>query len=99
RPNRIMLIDAFAGPGIFEEEVGTHRLGSPLIMCDQAERFAKGRYVAIFCNRNRSQHQRLTEELENRGGLVSTGRAMPILGDSRTLLDKVQHLIQNQPVL
>ena len=37
---RILLIDGYAGPGVFDDGSA----GSPLIICQAAERFAKGNY-------------------------------------------------------
>ena len=47
----ILLIDGYAGPGVFENG----QPGSPMIMCHAAERFAKGRWEAIFVNNKVTQ--------------------------------------------
>jgi three-Cys-motif partner protein len=46
---RIKLIDGYAGMGVYDD--GSE--GSPLIMCRQAERCARGSYDAIFVNKDR----------------------------------------------
>jgi three-Cys-motif partner protein len=40
----ILLIDGYAGPGVFDDG----KPGSPLIMCAAAEKIAKGNYAAFF---------------------------------------------------
>ena len=49
---RIILIDAFAGPGIFENEEAKERLGSPLILLQNAETYVPRKHFAIFVNSN-----------------------------------------------
>jgi hypothetical protein len=73
---RILLIDGYAGPGLFDD--GSR--GSPLIMCDAAERLAKGKYSAFFMNNDQDCHRKLEQALRGEGWL---GAARPILGDSR----------------
>ena len=55
RRERIILVDAFAGPGRYSD--GT--AGSPLIICQAAERYAKGKYDAYFFNNNEDHHDLL----------------------------------------
>src|SRR5436305_12171705 len=63
RGQPILLIDGYAGPGVFEDNT----LGSPLIMCEKAEERAKGNYHAIFINNKRKYHERLLREIQQRG--------------------------------
>jgi three-Cys-motif partner protein len=58
---RIVLVDGFAGPGLFED--GTK--GSPLIICEQAERTVPELYLAIFVNREKHSHQTLQNTLKD----------------------------------
>jgi len=55
----ILLVDGFAGPGTFED--GTS--GSPLIMCEQAERNVADNYVAVFVNKEKKHHNTLEQTL------------------------------------
>ncbi len=87
----LLLIDAFAGPGKFED--GSP--GSPLIMCKAAETYAKGRYRAIFVYKEKEYHQQL-DGIIQRAGWRSA--AMPILGDGRTLLRTIVPMLAAQPV-
>src|SRR4051812_19534318 len=71
----LLLIDAFAGPGVF----GEGEAGSPLIICHAAKKFAQGRYKAIFVNKEPEYHQKLQGILE-KGGWAADATA--ILGDA-----------------
>lgn len=75
----ILLVDCYAGPGMFDDG----SVGSPLIMCEEAERQARGNYSAIFVNKDPHHHAQLTGALQERGLL---GSALPILGDANALL-------------
>src|SRR5579863_7343440 len=55
RGQRILLIDGYAGPGVFED--GT--FGSPIIMCEKAEEKVKGNYHAVFINKIKKYHDKL----------------------------------------
>jgi len=46
---KIVIVDAFAGPGIFDD--GSR--GSPFIICDIAEKQVPGEYLGIFANRDK----------------------------------------------
>ncbi len=81
---RIILVDAFAGPGRFLD--GT--LGSPLIICQAAEQYAKDGYVAHFFNNNRSHHEALKELLYEKG----VESAIPSFGDA---IERIRQLISN----
>lgn len=59
----ILLIDGYAGPGVF----GDGKPGSPLIMCHAAEKYAKGNYRAIFINKDEHYHQKLEKVLQHAG--------------------------------
>lgn len=87
---RIVLIDCFAGPGTFQD--GTK--GSPLIMCEVAEKHARGAYVAIFVNKERRHHAALKSCLPQE--LITQKTVIPILGDSRVLLEEVKKVLRDQ---
>jgi len=91
RGQPILLIDGYAGPGIFED--GTR--GSPLIMCEKAEERARGNYHAIFINKERKYHERLFREIQQRGWLNSAG---PRLGDTQLVLQEIPKTLKDQTV-
>ena len=88
---RILLIDGFAGPGVFDD----HSSGSPLVMCQAAEKFAKGNYQAYFFNKKPHFHEKLTSVLEKQGWL---GAAKPMLGDTTKILPSLPNLLRDQTV-
>ncbi len=92
RGQPILLIDGYAGPGIFED--GTR--GSPLIMCEKAEERAKGNYHAIFINNKRKYHDNLYREIHQRGWSNS---AEPRLGDTQLVLQELPKTLKSQTVL
>ncbi len=47
RGKPLLLIDGYAGPGVF----GDGTAGSPMLMCQAAEQNAKGKYLALFINK------------------------------------------------
>lgn len=87
----ILLIDGFAGPGVFDDGSA----GSPRIMCEAAEKFAKGNYQAFFFNKKNSFHEKLTNILEKEGWL---GAATPILGDTTKILPMIPTVLRDQTV-
>ena len=91
RGQPILLIDGYAGPGVFEDD----ELGSPLIMCDKAEERAKGNYHAIFINNKRKYHERLLKEIQQRGWSNS---AEPRLGDTQLVLRDIHKMLRGQTV-
>ena len=60
RGQPILLIDGYAGPGVFEDDT----LGSPLIMCEKAEERARGNYHAIFVLTQGDEHRAVQPGLE-----------------------------------
>jgi len=91
--HQIILIDAFAGPGIFEKEKGEDRLGSPLIILQLAERYVHGKYQAIFMNSNINHHKKLKSAIENFGPKEAI---KPRYGKAQELLDEVKKVLTNQ---
>lgn len=88
-PERILIIDAFAGPGTFDDGSA----GSPLIICQAAERYAAGRYEAIFVNNEQEHHEKLTEVFQR----ANFRNAKAILGDSRDVLKQL-HMRLDEPL-
>ncbi|MCE2488424.1 MAG: three-Cys-motif partner protein TcmP [Anaerolineae bacterium] len=88
----IILIDAFAGPGVTEDG----EPGSPLIIIGAAERLAKGRYTAYFVNKKRKHHRKLKSILEYRGLAHS---AIAVLDDGPTYLSTIAQDLGRESVL
>jgi three-Cys-motif partner protein len=74
----ILIIDAFAGPGVFDDG----EPGSPLIICNSASG-VNAPWQAIFINRSKQHHDRLRSILEKGNWLF---HAFPYLGDSTEFL-------------
>lgn len=87
----IVLIDAFAGPGRFKDGSA----GSPLIMCQAAEKQVPRSYLAIFVNREREHHERLSYVLS---GLIESGKVVPIHGTADALLARVRDLLVDHTI-
>ncbi len=87
----ILLIDGYAGPGVF----GDGKPGSPLLMCQAAEKFAKGKYRAIFINKDENHHKKLEGIIQKANW---SGSAQAILGDSTVLLQTLPATFKNQTV-
>ncbi|MHA2204131.1 MAG: three-Cys-motif partner protein TcmP, partial [Candidatus Hodarchaeales archaeon] len=95
----ILLIDAFAGPGVFEDNTP----GSPLIMLNAAREKARGNYIAIFVNKFKDHHEKLVSILKktfekNLGSLTIPENVFPILGDSQKLLQTVHEILEDHTV-
>ena len=87
----IILIDAFAGPGRFED--GSE--GSPLLFCRVAEERAPGQCQAIFVNRSKEHHERLCQALAE---FIRRGIAVPFFGTAEELLTRVRAVLQDHTV-
>lgn len=79
----ILVVDAFAGPGMFEDG----SVGSPLIICEAAEEHAKGKYEAIFINNDQTHHNRLASILER----SNFKNARAVHSDSQEVLRELHH--------
>ena len=90
--HKIVIVDAFAGPGLFED--GSK--GSPLIICETAERHVPGQYLGIFVNKIRSSHQKLETGLKN---YIAKGNARVILGTAQELLKELSTIAGNATIL
>lgn len=92
RLNRpILLIDAYAGPGVFDDGSS----GSPLIMCQAAETFAKGNYVAFFVNNDEAYQKKLDMIFQKEGWSRS---AHALFADSHQLLQYLPSMLADQTV-
>lgn len=87
----IILIDAFAGPGKFEDGSA----GSPLIICQAAERRVRGSYQAIFVNREKEHHDQLSHVLSS---FIEQKKAIPIHGTADELLAQVRGLLGDHTI-
>jgi three-Cys-motif partner protein len=98
RNRTIILVDAFAGPGVYEDPVsGAVSYGSPIIMCQKAEEHAKVSYRAFFGNRDRKHHERLVEELRKLG--LPNSKACPVHLESRNLLGEISKYMRDETIL
>lgn len=87
----IILIDAFAGPAKFDD----NSPGSPLIICQAAERWVQDRYLAIFVNKEQDQHEKLSYVLSK---FIDQNRVIPIRGDADEILAWVSGILEDQTV-
>jgi three-Cys-motif partner protein len=92
RGNPILVIDGYAGPGVFDDG----REGSPMIICQAAERYARGKYQAIFINKDQEHHEKLLYVLHKEGRLNSV---KAVLGDTIQELPRISNRLRNQSVL
>jgi three-Cys-motif partner protein len=90
RENKILLIDAFAGPGKFEN--GDE--GSPFIFCRAAEKYVPSKYEVLFINNNEDHHEKLLKHLKQEN---LDKKAKAILGDSTETLNELSSLF-SQPL-
>ena len=87
----IILIDAFAGPGRFDDGAA----GSPLIMCQAAEKRVPDKYLAIFVNHTRAHHDELSKVLSQ---FIDKKKVIPIHGSADTLLAQVRKVLGDHTV-
>lgn len=88
---KILLVDAFAGPG----RTDNGEDGSPLLICRAAADFAQGKYHAFFVNKNQKHHEQLQETLKTLGYENST---TAILGDGPSVLEALAPMLNRQTV-
>jgi three-Cys-motif partner protein len=97
RRQPIVLVDAFAGPGIFVHPIsGEVELGSPFLMWEAAQ-LASVSCKCIFGNRHLHHHVQLTDELRARG--IPQRLAQAVHLQSGDLLKELAHLITTQSLL
>ena len=87
----IILIDAFAGPGKFDDGSA----GSPLIICQAAERRIRDNYLAIFVNSEKEHHDQLSHVLST---FIDRKKVIPIHGTADALLAKVRDVLGENTV-
>ncbi len=87
----IILIDAFAGPGRFEDGAA----GSPLIMCQAAEKRVPDKYLAIFVNHKKPHHDKLSHVLSQ---FIDQKKVIPIHGSADMLLSRVREVLGDHTV-
>lgn len=86
----IILIDSFAGPGLFKEN---NEEGSPLIFCKIAEQLVPDNYLAVLVNKKQKHHVELTKNLEK---FITSKKAFTILGNADDLLNELYKIIKDQ---
>lgn len=87
----IVLFDGYAGPGVFEDK----KPGSPLIMCQAAEKAAPGNYQAFFVNKEEKYHKKLDGILRQGGW---HGPAQPVHGDTTKILPTLPNQLRDHTV-
>ena len=85
---QIILIDGYAGPGVFDDG----REGSPMILCSAAEKFAKRYYTAYFFNNDKKHHEKLEAAIKRAGWSHST---YCILGNSLELIKQKSQILKD----
>jgi three-Cys-motif partner protein len=90
-PRPILLIDGYAGPGIFDD--GSK--GSPYIICSVAEKQVKGNYQAIFINKHLKYH-RILEQVIQENDWTSSAKA--VRNDSLTWLQNFSQTLRNETI-
>jgi len=88
---QIVLIDGFAGPGVFQDG----SFGSPYFMCNIARNIVPGRHLAILVNKDKSHHSQLTHLLNE---YIKEKSAFTLNGTASDLLNEVSRIISNQTV-
>jgi three-Cys-motif partner protein len=91
RGERILILEPYAGPGVFE----SGERGSPLIIADIAEKVCPGQYKAIFGNIERLHHRDLTARLKV---LIDKGAVETYHLPAEQLLDKLGPNLGRQTV-
>ena len=87
----IILIDAFAGPGRFEDGSA----GSPLVICQAAEQRVRDSYKAIFVNSEKEHHDQLLHVLSS---FIEQKKVIPLHGTADALLGKARGLLRDHTV-
>lgn len=86
---KIILVDAFAGQGVFDDE----SKGSPLILCENAERLVPDQYIAIFVNSDQRCHEILQSALSR---LIQKNKVICIHGAAIDLLQELRNVLTTQ---
>lgn len=91
KPRKIVLIDGFAGPGLFED--GTE--GSPIIMCRAIQNIAPNKARAILINADKNHHAALSDNLKSLNLLQYAELHM---GDCNVLLPQIASTLGDKTV-
>lgn len=78
----ILIIDAFAGPGKFDDGSA----GSPLIICRAVAKHARNQSLVVFVNSQKKHHQQLEQVLQD---FIKDEKAIAIYGMAAELLENV----------
>lgn len=89
---RIAIVDVFAGPGQFDDG----SIGSPLIICEIAERLVPRRYIAIFVNSDKDSFEKLNNNIKK---YINNNSAKSLHGEARDLLSVLGSIIGNSTIL
>lgn len=85
----IILIDSFAGPGKFDDG----EIGSPLFICELAEKYVPNNYLAILVNKDQDHHNKLEVSLAD---YIKRDKVMTIKGKAEELLKTLHGIITSQ---
>lgn len=88
-PQRIVIVDCFAGRGKFSD--GSP--GSPLIICQEIKQHAPTRATAYFINKRAAHHEALARTIK---GFTDAGIAHLILGQSHNFLADLTRELTNE---
>ena len=86
---KIILIDSFAGPGIFDDG----EKGSPMYICELAEEFVPNNYQALLVNQEITHHNKLNEVLQK---YTQQKKAIALYGSANDLLNLLHTIITDQ---
>jgi three-Cys-motif partner protein len=89
---RIIFVDAFAGPGRFDDG----STGSPLLICETAEKIAPNKYFAIFLNSDKDSYQKLNFNVKK---YTDKGSAKSVYGQAEDLLSILKNIIGDSTLL
>ncbi len=87
----ILIIDGFAGPGVFDD----NSEGSPIFICDIAEENVPFRYKAFLVNKDPEHHEILTNHLKN---CIDQGVAITLNSTAEEALKRIFDIIDDQTV-
>ncbi len=88
---RIILVDGFAGPGYFEDG----SFGSPYFICKIADKYLKSRFIAIFVNKEKQHHDKLTSSIKD---YIESNCAFTIHGTANDLLEKLKIILSDETI-
>lgn len=89
---KIVIVDAFAGPGRFEAGAK----GSPLIICETAEKIVPDDCLAIFVNKDKDCYKKLNQNIKK---FVAKNSAKSVHGQANDLLSILGDIISDSTLL